>query len=556
MARWAYLFWNSLSGVGLLLGTLAFAAALTPSLIPRTAVNQGVLAGAGFAIGYCAGVLLRWLWHYMELPEPRRWLRVVVNVVLALACIAVAAYTLREAAGWQNDVRALMGMEPVRDARPFTVCGIAVAVFLVLLALARLFALVFRALSDRLYRVLPRKVANVIGAALAILLFWSVVDGAIVRFGLQAIESSAQELDALIEADIPRPTSPLRSGAEGSLVAWDDLGRAGRLFVGSGPTSEDIAAFTGRKAKEPLRIYAGLRAGNTPEERADVALKELIRVGAFERSNLVVITPTGTGWVDPSAMEPLEYLLDGDVASVAQQYSVLTSPMSLLVEPERGAEAARALFAAVYGHWRTLPRESRPRFYLHGLSLGALNSAKSAELFELIGDPIDGALWSGAPFESAFWRDITDRRNPDSPEWLPRFRDGAFVRFMNQDGGNVPEGTPWGPLRVIFLQYASDPITFFEYRGFFRRPDWMDEPRGPDVSATLRWVPIITMLQVALDMAVSTSAPMGYGHLFAPEHYASGWVELMDIDWDAADLARLNAHMRRAPLFGADSAGG
>src|SRR5690606_18133074 len=105
-----------------------------------------------------------------------------------------------------------------------------------------------------------------------------------------------------------------------------------------------------------------------------------------------------------------------------------------LVQPEYGAEAARALFRVVYEHWTRLPRDRRPRLYLHGLSLGAMNSQRSAQLFEMIGDPIDGAVWSGPPFESALWRSITRNRNPGSPAWRPEFRDGSLVRFMNQDG--------------------------------------------------------------------------------------------------------------------------
>src|SRR5690606_14464545 len=112
------------------------------------------------------------------------------------------------------------------------------------------------------------------------------------------------------------------------------------------------------------------------------------RVKAFERKVLVVITPTGTGWVDPAAMDATEYLYHGDIASVAMQYSYLSSPLSLIVHPEYGAQAARELFRVVYDHWTRLPRDRRPRLYLHGLSLGALNSSRSVQLFEMIGDPI------------------------------------------------------------------------------------------------------------------------------------------------------------------------
>jgi uncharacterized membrane protein len=111
-------------------------------------------------------------------------------------------------------------------------------------------------------------------------------------------------------------------------------------------------------------------------------------------------------------MDSIEYLHDGDVASVAMQYSYLHSPLALLVQPGYGAESARALFSQVYGHWRSLPRDTRPKLYLHGLSLGAMNSERSTELFEILEDPIDGALWSGPPFESTIWRRVTEAATP------------------------------------------------------------------------------------------------------------------------------------------------
>ena len=98
-----------------------------------------------------------------------------------------------------------------------------------------------------------------------------------------------------------------------------------------------------------------------------------------------------------------------------------------------------------------------------------LNSEKSVEPFELLGEPIQGALWSGPPFANALWRSFTDGRNAGSPEWLPTFRDGSLVRFINQNGLREPAETPWGPMRIVYLQYASDAITFFEFSRLLSR---------------------------------------------------------------------------------------
>lgn len=544
MPGWLTRFWQSLSIGGIALGTLFLVASLTPTLVPRSFLTQGALSGACFAVGYGLGVGGRFLWTYMELPQPReRWLRPVKMVTVVLCAIAFV-YFLWRTTGWQNSIRAVMGLDPVESAHPLEVGALAIVTFLAIIALARFFKIVVRLIARQTGRILPRRVAAVIGVAVAIFVFWTIANGVLISYTLRVLDSSFAALDALIEPDRPQPTDPLKTGSAASLVDWPLLGRAGREFIATGPTRDEIARVTQSDALEPIRVYVGLGAADTAEARAALALEELKRVGAFERSVLVVVTPTGTGWIDPSALDAVEYLHHGDIASVALQYSYLTSPLSLLVQPDYGSEAARALFAAVYDYWITLPRDARPKLYLHGLSLGALNSARSTELFELLGDPIQGALWSGPPFASAIWRSVTNHRNAGTPEWLPQFRDGSFVRFMNQDGFTVPADTRWGPMRIVYLQYASDPITFFHYRDGFRRPDWMNAPRGRDVSPELRWYPIVTMLQLALDMAVAGGTPMGYGHVFAPEHYVDGWVAVTDPPgWSADGIAQLKQYL-------------
>ena len=537
----------SLSGVGLMLGALFFAASLTPTLVPRSYLTQGAVAGACFGIGYLAGNVWRWLWHYLELPEPSARLRSTANALVAVACLLVVILFLWRAAGWQNSIRAVMKMAPVETAHPLKVCVVALITFVALLVLARLFVLAAGFIAARTRRIVPKRIANVIGVLAAGLLFWSIATNVLIRTAFNALDSSFREVDALLEPERPQPTAPERTGSPASLVKWKQLGRMGRRFIASGPTATEISAVTGRPAKEPVRVYVGLGGADTAQARARLALDELKRQHGFDRKILIVVTPTGTGWIDPAAMDTVEYLHHGDLASVAMQYSYLNSPLSLLFQPEFGAEAARALFAEIYGYWTTLPKDRRPKLYLHGLSLGAMNSEKSAELFETIGDPIAGALWSGAPFESRIWRWITANRNPGTPAWLPEFRDGRFVRFMNQNGPTVPADAPWGPMRVVYLQYASDAISFFAYRDAYRAPDWMSVPRGPDVSPELRWYPVVTMLQLALDMAVATHTPMGFGHVYAPEHYVDAWVAVTDVhDWSAESLAQLKAHLAAA----------
>ncbi|MDC8770471.1 alpha/beta hydrolase [Roseateles albus] len=535
---------RSFTVLGLLLGTLFVAASLTPSLVPRHPAVQGMLSGLCFAAGYGIGVLVQALWRLLQLPEPRAETMIWRRAPALLLCLGAISYALWRANEWQNRLRALMQLAPQDSAGPFTIAGVALLTFALLLLIGRAFDWVKQGIAARLKRQVPGPVAVLTALGLTAWLFYSIGNGVLVRAGMHAFDASYRRLDALIEDDSsPRPSDPLKVGAPGSLLKWEDLGRAGRRVIAAGPDRAAIAQMTDSSAaqvKEPLRVYVGLNSADTVEARAQLALAELKRIGAFERSNMVIVTPTGTGWVDPESQTALEYLLRGDVASVSVQYSYLASWLALLADPELGRDTARATFTAVYDHWRSLPRDKRPKLYLHGLSLGSLNSDLSHDLHQVIGDPYDGAFWAGPPFASETWNLVTAQRKAGTPAWLPEFRDGSVIRFTAQVNRLNQAPAAWGPYRVIYLQYASDAVSFFDPGALWRRPAWLQAPLGPDVSPDFVWVPVVTFLQLTIDLMLATTPPLGYGHLYAFEHYLDGWAGLTDAPgWTPEQLQAL-----------------
>src|SRR3974390_3203377 len=99
--------WHSFSTGGLVLGMLFFAASLTPTLLPRTFLTQGVLSGCSLTAGYGIGAFGGWLWAYMELVRFNgRFLRVTKLAAVA-GCAIVAVVSLWQAARWQNSIREL-----------------------------------------------------------------------------------------------------------------------------------------------------------------------------------------------------------------------------------------------------------------------------------------------------------------------------------------------------------------------------------------------------------------------------------------------------------------
>lgn len=536
--RWQFLFAMP-SVPGVVLGGLCFVAALTPSLVPRAGVIQGVLAGASFAAGYGLGALAGLVWRLLDLPVPDRAVQRRIWQGAALLALAAMALALWRAADWQQALHAAMRMPPVETVRPVTIAGVSLLVGWLLVQIGWLFRRAVLAVATRLSPVMPERLALLLGFLVAVLLFSFVGNDLIVGRALRAFDASYRAVDARLPTDEAAPAEPWKTGSAVSLLGWEGIGAEGRARVSDPLDAAAIATIAGSPAKEPLRVYVGLGSAADPAARADLALREAIRVGAFDRGVLVIATPTGTGWVDPAAMLPLEVLTRGDLATVSVQYSYLPSWLALLTEPDYGTETARAVFAAIHGHWRNLPAERRPKLYLFGLSLGSLNSDLSADFYDLVGAPYQGAFWVGPPFASRSWAQVTAGRVAGTPQWLPRFRDGAAVRFLNQTA--MPDaGKPWGPLRIVYLQYASDPIVFFSPSILWRRPDWMRAPRGPDVIADLRWMPVVTFLQIGFDVMTATTTPRGFGHVYAGEDYLHGWLALLAPEgWDAAGLTRL-----------------
>jgi uncharacterized membrane protein len=120
------------------IATLFFVVSLTPSLVPRDTEVQAILSGISLAAGYAVALLSASVWHRLQLPILGPHVAMRLRIGLAVVCLVIAAVTLWLSSDWQNGLRVLLAMPPVETARPFSIAGGAVAVFLVLLWLERL----------------------------------------------------------------------------------------------------------------------------------------------------------------------------------------------------------------------------------------------------------------------------------------------------------------------------------------------------------------------------------------------------------------------------------
>jgi uncharacterized membrane protein len=506
----------------LVVGCLSF----TPSLLPRGGVVQGLVWGITAAIGYGLGVLLAWIWRAFADREPRRpqrrsWLVFFISTaVLVVVSFGMGQY-------WQYQIRKLMGVTdysiPLVMASPF----VAAAVFCLLLLIGRGLRGLYRWVANLLSRWIGRRAAKATGWISVAGLGYLVVSGLLLQGFLNVMNSAYSVRDTTTAEGVHQPTTSLRSGGPSSLVPWNTLGYQGRNFVGKGPSVGDIEKFTGRPATQPVRVYAGLASASDGESRAALAVRDLQRSGGFGRKDLLVVTTTGSGWVDPALVDSFEYLSGGDCATVAIQYSYLPSWISYLVDQSKAREAGRALFDAVYGDWSQLPQGQRPRLFVAGESLGSFGGETAFSGEYSMANLTDGALFAGPPNFNTLFREFTDHRDPGSPEVQPIYQDGRIVRFADDATKAIPpSGQPWDGTRVLYMMHPSDPIVWWSPHLIFSEPDWISEPPGKDVLKGMFWMPFVTFWQVTADLPFATGVPAGHGHKYTSE-YVDGFNAVM-----------------------------
>lgn len=499
---------------------------MTPSLLPRGPLFQGLVSGGSGAIGYSIGVFAVWLVRYLRSkdssPPAPRWAWFAL-LAIGAAGMALMIYGFHR---WQDDVRDLMNV-PRLNLWDYPLAAMLSLVTLFILAeIGQLVRKLVRFLVRQLNRISPPRVSSVVVVALLIALTIALLNGIVVRSAMNTINKTFATVNDETDPDFAAPDTTLRSGGPESLVSWESLGHQGRIFIDGGPTVEQLTEFNGSPAIEPIRAYAGLHSEDGIQATAKLAARELQRTGGLERAVVAVGTTTGTGWINAAEASALEYMYNGDTAIVSMQYSFLPSWLSFLVDKQNALHAGQALFEAVDELVREMPEAQRPKLVVFGESLGSFGGeAPFLALNNLIART-DGALFSGPTFNNTIWTHLTRYRDPGSPEWLPIYNKGENVRFVAEPPNLQRPEDPWGQPRVVYLQHASDPIAWWSPDLLFAEPDWLREPRGYDVSPDTMWIPIVTFLQVSADMAVAVNVPDGHGHGYVKD-VANAWAAVM-----------------------------
>jgi uncharacterized membrane protein len=528
----------SVTGFGL--SALFYCLSFTPSLLPRPWFLQGVVAGLtaaiGYAVGTAIGALVRLRWWPSRRAELIAW-----RVLFALVPVLILIF-LWLGTRWQRDLRGRLGMEPQQEYDALRTVGISLLTFGLLLLTARLLRLAAYGVARLLGHLVPESAAYCAGFVVVTMLSYGAFDGLLVDNLYTTADRSAAVTDSGTGRGVVRPATSLRSGAPGSLVSWESLGRQGRNFVTQAPTPQQITEFTGRPSKEPIRLYAGLASDDDARTRAALLVRELERTGAFDRAVVAVFTPTGTGWVDNDVTSSLEYMYGGNTALVSMQYSYLPSWISFLADRGKVVEAASALITAVRDRLAEVPAGTRPKLLIFGESLGTYGTEKTFGTAEKMVAGADGILLEGPTFANPIHQRLSAARAGDSTVWDPSYPQ-LPVEFAN-NAAELRELTGRAPT-VVYMQNSSDPVVWWNPSLLWHRPQWLRGRRGPDVSPYMHWYPLITFWQTTTDLIFANKVPVGHGHVYK-SGTVDGWAAVAaPPGWTTFDTVRLRALLDR-----------
>lgn len=529
-----------LNFAGFAMGCFFFCMSLTPSLLPRPWLYQGLIGGIAFILGYGVGLFISWLGRTIVRREPNAKTKDIAWLALAITAPTAIGIYLVKSFGWQNNIRQIIGEQP-NDVRNYW------GVLAVSLVLGALLLLLMRGLRwcDRYIRHytdkwVPHAVSAAIALALTVLVLFGVFRGIIYNSLVDFSNNVYSSSNTKTVSGVRQPTATTRSGSPNSLVAWDSLGRQGRSFAAGGPSQADLQKLSNQKPVQPVRVYVGVQSASTIKQRAALAVQELKRSGGFDRKVINVVVPTGTGWMNPQLVDSLEYLYNGDTAQVGVQYSYLPSWISFAVDKEKAQAAGRELFNQVYDAWEQLPQNNRPKLVVTGLSLGSFGAQAAFSGQADLQNRTSGAIFMGTPNDTELWRQFTTDRDVGSPQIQPVYNNGKTVRFGASVHAATDLAPAWKTPRVLYLQHASDPIVWWSPQLILNKPDWLKEPRGNDVVKNINWFPFVTFAQVTIDQFFGVTAPNGHGHNYG-DQTAQAWEAILPSSLSSDEFnAKLN----------------
>lgn len=538
--------------VGIAMGAMAGIASFQKSLLPRSGAQQAIATAASMAIGFGVGVATNAFANELDRETGLGPVasRLAIGGVGALGVVGpwmamrgrpnLAVDTVRTMSGLLGAGAligaGLIGEQALVDRIEDRVPGGAAAAHAALIGAAALgtAAVVFG--RARTAAVSPAEEAAYVAST---------------REGTTAV-APAFDADHFAELTRLRSRMTTVSGVHADTLLPDaTVGKHGLKFLNEVTPGAQIARVMEvdpAKVQDPIRIYGGMDHAATRAELADLIYQEALAKGAFDRGNVVLYLPSGTGHVNPMPVAAVEYQTLGDVASIGMQYGNKPSLQSV-----HRVDDARELYRMVRDrfaeHIRSMPETSRPSLTSYGESLGGWGMqdvylATGPEGIAASG--LDRMVNVGSPRFSKFRSEAIGvaghRLDPT----------GTMFEFNDLDTLRSLDPATRDGVRGFLLTHHNDPVNKFSPTMFIQRPEWLrSHQHGVGVPRKMKWLPGVSGTQGIFDMINGVSPKPGVmartGHDYRAD-MAPVMAEILQTGTTDAQLARISDALAQLEL--------
>jgi uncharacterized membrane protein len=178
---------------------------MTPSLLPRGPLFQGLVSGFSGAIGYALGVFSVWLVRYMRekqtSPPAPGWAWKVLIPIAVLGQVLMAIWFHV----WQDDVRDLMGVTHLKWWDYPLAAVLSLVVLFTLVEIGQLIRMLFSFLVAQLDRIAPFRVSATIVVILLVVLTITLLNGVVVKYTMRTLNNTFASVNNEMSPDTTPP---------------------------------------------------------------------------------------------------------------------------------------------------------------------------------------------------------------------------------------------------------------------------------------------------------------------------------------------------------------
>ncbi|MGV9710438.1 alpha/beta-hydrolase family protein [Gordonia sp. NPDC003424] len=250
------------------------------------------------------------------------------------------------------------------------------------------------------------------------------------------------------------------------------------LLAGYLPAARANGPSVPHPAVEQLLVQGD---ASDPASGARALASRWTHTGGLDRRHVVIAVPTGSGWIDRTAVTGFVDRFDGDAVVLSLQYAHESSWRAFVGDRSAAGRSATALLREIIARRDLRSPGDRPAIHLYGQSLGAIG-ADEARAWAAVARPgtVTDTMLAGVPADTV----------------------GTI--------GDVAGG------RRTVIANESDPVARWSI-ALLWRPARL--PSGTVLTGRAvrqpPWLPVIGFLQTSVDLLSSLDGPAGVGHRYA-----------------------------------------